>query len=58
MSKGLKKCPFCGSKEIYITKNANKLYDIRCINYRNSCGFVIVNFLSEENAIKAWNRRA
>lgn len=56
----LKPCPFCGSADIRIDRSLLlrdppiRLYGITCRQCDATVGH---NFISEEAAIKAWNRR-
>lgn len=57
----LKPCPFCGSADVRITRSLLlrdppiHLYGIAC---RHCDATVGMNFISEEAAKEAWNRRA
>ena len=60
----LKPCPFCGgSASIGVTKKTLRLQytvscnNVRCIAHNLSNPFAI-HYLSEPEAIEAWNRRA
>jgi len=48
----LKACPCCGGSEIRITC-CGGLWNIEC----RSCLLMMVNRLSEQEAIESWNRR-
>lgn len=69
MPNELKPCPFCGGKAdtyeyeeeqvIYdplgcVDKKIYTLYDVEC----PECGYCIVDKVSEQEAIEAWNMRA
>lgn len=51
MSKELKPCPFCGSKNLRLT--GNSWHWVQC----NNCFAEIGGQESEEEAIEQWNRR-
>lgn len=51
MSKELKQCPFCGSKNLRLT--GNSWHWVQC----NNCFAEIGGQESEEEAIEQWNRR-
>lgn len=59
----LKPCPFCGSTAqiVYIPPFVHPKYGRKGIERWQaackSCGVVSAGFLSEEAAVKAWNRR-
>lgn len=54
-TKGIKPCPFCGSKRVYrhciLTVNRSRIY---CMD----CGIMTPAFLDVKDAEKIWNRRA
>ena len=52
----LKPCPFCGSEARIVTNNAGSVR-IKCTNIYK-CGARQEWWGMEEDAIKAWNRRA
>ena len=53
MSTKLKPCPLCGHRaEI----DSSEDFGIVCTN-EDECGVKIFDFVSEQAAIKAWNRR-
>ena len=52
----LKPCPFCGASKINIRIKAGLFYIAYCNN--NMCGCSVAREMSEEKAIKKWNRRA
>ncbi len=60
MNRGLKPCPFCGGK-------AHKVFSVWSEGYRYGCMTFncmanidkqLISFKTDEEAIKAWNRRA
>ena len=53
----LKPCPFCGGDAIihnFKPVHEKRLWYISC----HDCGIEQTNYLSEQEAIEAWNRRA
>lgn len=52
MPNKLKPCPFCGCKYIKIIRRLDKYYYATC-----NCGAEGAMFMTEKNAIEAWNRR-
>lgn len=56
----LKPCPFCGGKAEVFINNVDKLWNVCCYDEYNDydcCGVEIGDFLTEQEAIKAWNTR-
>lgn len=65
MCERLEPCPFCGSERIALDcwEGIHGMnYYVMCkkcrITLYSSDGFALKSFASEEEAIKAWNRRA
>jgi len=59
MNKELKPCPFCGG-DVVLNKFDDPWAVFKCVNKNEIACFVGVSFnfvTSEEEAIKAWNRR-
>lgn len=59
-NKELKPCPFCGNKNIVVldAHSGNQVfYYVYCGLLNNGCGVQTLSFLSEKEAIKAWNTR-
>ena len=55
MNEKLKPCPFCGSNRVQIrTDDEGISWYIFCNNCGAMCGYA----LSEDEVVKAWNRRA
>lgn len=56
----LKPCPFCGGEAITYSQDidmyGNLMYGVICKN--TGCGMIPSIYLSKEQAIEAWNRRA
>ena len=56
MNKGLKSCPFCGGTSLIIDYDIDEGgWYISCDNIRCNCSILQD---TEEEAIRAWNRRA
>ena len=54
----LKPCPFCGSSDVYMRALTDfQNYDFRGI-YCHGCSTFHVAWVSDENRIESWNRRA
>lgn len=50
----LQPCPFCGSSEVTLMWDPyNKRYFVRCPSCYNQTAL----YITEESAVKAWNRR-
>ena len=58
----LKPCPFCGDRDsllpVALSKYRGEIYYVRCMNI--GCGIQpkTVPFLTDKEAIEAWNTRA
>ena len=60
MKTELNPCLCCGDKNshavysgrTYVENGIKNVYGVRCDN----CGFTILSFISEKDAIEAWNR--
>jgi len=57
MNEGLKKCPFCGGEAEhdfnFIGANEETRYSVACLGCESRTG----DYVTKENAIKAWNTR-
>lgn len=54
----LKPCPFCGSSDVHLCEATNyRDYSFKGI-YCKGCETFHVAWISDENRINAWNRRA
>ena len=54
MGENLKRCPFCGEKDLYVDAGEYRTaYEIKCVK----CGGRIGYFDTYEEAANAWNRR-
>lgn len=71
MAEGLKPCPFCGKETELVTKEINQrlddiifpMFQVVCsmqsgMYAKNGCGAASGWRLTEEEAVRAWNRRA
>ena len=61
MGDKLKQCPFCGGKACIERDDMNGISRFLpvCSNYGNNCWGMQENwFVTEQEAIEAWNRRA
>lgn len=59
LEKGMKKCPFCGSRaHIRYIAVMERPYFPECVDEKCIAGDTGISFETKEEAIEAWNRRA
>lgn len=55
MSKSeLKPCPFCGGKMVVV----HEMEDNRWLVFCHNCGGMMQSFMTKNDAVEHWNRRA
>lgn len=50
----LKQCPFCGSEDVSLWSECNRIFYVKC----NNCLWKTENFPNEKQAAEIWNKRA